>query len=45
MMFLLLFANVMISDRFINWINKAKQGGIKSDYVKEDLFSEIKVEL
>ena len=43
-MFLLLYANVTISDRFINLINKAEQDGIESDYIKEATFKEIKVE-
>ena len=37
-------ANVIVLNRFINWINKAEQHGIKSDYIKENIFNEIKVE-
>ena len=41
---LLLYACVIILNRFINWINKAEQYGIKSYDIKEDILSEIKVE-
>ena len=38
------YANVILLNRFINWINKVEQHGINSYDIKEDIFSEIKVE-
>ena len=43
-MFLLPYENVKSLNRFINWINKAEQHGLNSYDIKEDIFSEIKVE-
>ena len=36
-------ANVIVLNRFINWINKAEQHGINSYDIKEDIFNENKV--